>query len=276
VKFVSFIVEDMTDDKTPIKFDRCSICRSEYIRIRPSLLSLDYIRGMNIEDFKELVVHVLKEHGYNVFESDRENGEEDNGFILESHKAEKRRWHVESWNLFKCINSEKSLDLEGVERFYRLLISDNAEHGYVITTGGFAEDALKFAKDKPIELINGMEFLNLMRKASTSQAHCTECLKIPKRIRTSLKKLRMGIESLNRIEKEASGKWTAPLHLDLMFGDTARKIQSLFSTVSEQEKKRLEMKLHTNIKNLASSIAKIERGIKSFERMVREFSKGEK
>ncbi|MGE5443770.1 MAG: restriction endonuclease [Ignavibacteriales bacterium] len=262
----------MADIETPIKFDRCSLCRSEYIRIRPSLLSLDHIRNMNIEDFKELVVHVLKEHGYNVFESDKENAEEDDSFILESHKAEKRRWHVESWNLFKCVNSEKSLDLEGVKRFYQLLISDNAEHGYVITTGDFAEDALKFAKDKPIELINGKQFLNLVRKASTPQAYCTECLKIPAGVRASLKKLRARIEALNRIEKEVSGKWTAPLHLDLMFGDTARKIQSLFNTVSERGKKRLETKLHTNIQNLASSIAKVERGFKSFEKTVQEFS----
>lgn len=230
---------------------------------------------MNIEDFKELVVHVLKEHGYDVFESDRKN-EGDEGFILESHKSEKHRWHVESWILFKCINSEKSLDLQYVKRFYELLLSDDAERGYIITTGGFIEEAIEFVKDKPIEIIDGSEFLSLVRKASTSQAYCTQCLKISSGVRASLKKLRARIESLNRIEKESSGKWTAPLHLDLMLGDTARKIQSLFNTVLERDKKRLEMKLHTNIKNLASGIAKVERGIKSFEEIVQEFSKGEK
>ena len=86
----------------------------------------------------------------------------------------------------------------------------------------------------------------------------------------------MGIESLNRIEKESSGKWTAPLHLDLMFGDMARKIQPLFKTVSKLEKKRLETELHTHIRNLASSISKIERDFKSFEKIIWEFSKGKK
>ena len=265
----------MADIETPIKLDRCSLCRSEYIRIRSPLLSLDYIRYMNIEDFRELVMHVLKENGYDVFESDKENMEDD-CFILESHKAEKRRWHVESWSLFKCINSEKSLNLEDVKRFYKLILSDNAERGYVITTSGFAEDAQKFVKGKPIELINGKEFLNLVIKGSTSRAYCTECLKIPTNIKTSLKKLRTCIESLNRLEKESSGKWTAPLHLDLMFGDMARKIHSLFKTISKIEKKRLEVKLRTSTKNLASSIAKIEGDFKSFEKIIQEFSKREK
>jgi restriction endonuclease len=266
----------MTDNKTPIKFDRCSLCRSEYIRIIPSLLSLDYIRSMNTEGFKDLVVQILKEHGYDVFESDKEDAEEDNSFILESHKAEKRRWHVESWSLFKCINSEKPVDLEDVERFYELVLSDHAERGYVITTGSFTEDAVRFLKDKPIEIIDGKEFLKLIRKASTPQAYCTECLKIPPSIRASLKKLRARVKVLNRLEKESSGKWTAPLHLDLMFGEMVRKIQSLFKTISRLEKKRLETKLHAHIKNLTFSIAKIERDFKSFEKIVREFSKGEK
>ncbi len=265
----------MANIETPIKFDRCSLCRSVYIRIKPSHLSLDYIRDMNAEDFKDLVVHVLKEHGYDVFESDKENVKEDDSSILESHKAEKHSWHVESWSLFKCINSEKSLNLEDVKRFYKLILSDNAERGYIITTSDFGEEALKFVKGKPIELIDGKELLKLIRKASTSQAYCTECLKIPTNIRTSLKKLRTGIESLNRLEKESSGKWTAPLHLDLMFGEMARKIQSLFKTVSKIEKKRLEAKLLANIKNVDSGIAKIERGFKSFEKMVGEFSKKE-
>ncbi len=265
----------MTDDKIPIKFDRCSLCRGEYIKIRPSLLSLNYIRDMSIEDFKELVVHVLKENGYDVFESDRKNGE-DEDFILESHKAEKHRWHVESWNLFKCINSEEFLDLEDVKRFYELLISDNAERGYVVTTSGFTEEAIKFVKDKPIEIIDGRGFLNLVRKASTSQAYCTQCLRIPAGVRTSLKKLRARIEALNRIEKESSGKWTAPLHLDLMFGDMVRKIKVTFRNVSRLRGGHLEAKLHENIKNLTSTVSKIERDFKSFEKIIREFSKGEK
>jgi Restriction endonuclease len=262
----------MTDNKIPIKFDRCSLCRSEYIRIRPSLLSLDYIRDMNIEDFKELVVQVLKEHGHDVFESDKMNMEND-CFMLESHKSEKRRWHVESWSLFNCINSEESLGLEDVDRFYQLLISDNAEHGYIVTTSGFTEDAVKFVRDKPIEIIDGKEFLNLVRKASTSQAYCTECLRIPMNIRTSLKKLRTSIESLNRLEKESSGKWTAPLHLDLMFGEMVRRIKSVFKTASKLERKHLETKLRTNIKNVDSSVSRIERDFRSFDKIVREFSK---
>jgi restriction endonuclease len=266
----------MIDNRTPITFDRCSLCRTEYIRLKSPSLSLDYIRSMSVDGFRDLVIRVLKENGYDVFESDKENPEKNDSFILESHKAETRRWHVESWSLFKCVNRKKPLDLEDVERFSELVLSDNAERGYVIATGGFTEDAIELAKSKLVELIDGKEFLNLVRKMSTSRPYCTECLKISASIRTSLKKLRMTIESLNRLEKESSGKWTAPLHLDLMFGEMARKIQSLFKTISKIEKKRLEAKLLANIKNVGSGIAKIEGDFKSFEKIIREFSKREK
>jgi hypothetical protein len=264
----------MADIETPIKLDRCSLCRSEYIRIRSPLLSLDYIRYMNIEDFRELVMHVLKENGYDVFESDKENMEDD-CFILESHKAEKRRWHVESWSLFMCINREQSVYLEDVKGFSELLISDNAERGCVIATSRFTEDAVEFTKDKPIELIDGKGFLNLLRKASNSQAYCMECLKIPAGIRASLKKLRTRMEGLNRVEKEISGKWSAPFHLDLMLGEMTRKIKSIFKIASKSEGKRLETRLSAKIKNINLDVDRMTRDFRSFETAVREFSKNE-
>jgi hypothetical protein len=61
-----------------------------------------------------------------------------------------------------------------------------------------------------------------------------------------------------------------------MFGEMARKIQSLFKTISKIEKKRLEAKLLANIKNVGSGIAKIEGDFKSLEKIIREFSKREK
>jgi hypothetical protein len=229
---------------------------------------------MNTEDFKDLVIRVLKEHGYDVFESDKENLEKDR-FILEFHNAEKRRWHVKSWNLFECINREKSIELKDVNGFFELLISDNAKRGYIIATSRFTEDAEKFVKDKPIELIDGKGFLNLIRKASNSQAYCMECGRIPANMRTSLKNLRMSIESLNRLEKESSGRWTAPFHLDLVLGEMVRKIKSIFKITSKSERKRLETKLYAKIKNINSDVDKMTRDFRSFENLVRKFSKNE-
>ena len=263
-------------DKSAIKFARCSLCRSEYIRIEPYLLSLDYIRSMNKEDFKDLVIQVLEEHGYDVFESDKVSPEKSNSFLLESHKAEKHRWHVKSWSLFECRKENKPVDLEEVKKFYDLVLSDNAESGYVITTSNFTEDSVKFVIGKPLELIDGKAFLSLLIKASSSGEHCTECMGISPSIRASLKNLRARIEALNRVEYEISGKWIAPLNLDLMLGDIVRKIKASFKTPSKLEKKRLETKLPIKINNIISSIARMTRGIKSFEKMVQEFTKEEK
>src|SRR5574341_2293315 len=196
----------MPDNKRAISFDRCSLCRSEYIRIKPYLLSLDYIRSMNKEDFKDLVIQVLEEQGYYVFESDKVNPEESNSFLLESHKAEKHRWRVKSWSLFECRKENKPVDLEEVKKFYTLVLSDNAESGYVITTSNFTEDSVKFVIGKPLELIDGKAFLSLLIKASSSGEHCTECMGISPGIRASLKNLRARIETFNRLEQEISGK----------------------------------------------------------------------
>jgi len=91
-----------------------------------------------------------------------------------------------------------------------------------------------------------------------------------------LKNLRARIEAFNRLEHEISGKWIAPLNLDLMLGDIVRKIKTSFKTASKLEKKRLETKLPIKINNIISSIARMTRGIKSFEKMVQEFTKEEK
>src|SRR3989304_1307410 len=197
----------MSDNKNAVRFDRCSLCRSEYIRIEPYLLSLDYIRSMNQEDFKDLVIQVLKEHGYDVFESDKVSPEKSNIFLLESHKAEKHRWHVKSWSLFECRKENKPVDLEEVKKFYDIVLSDNAESGYVITTSNFTEDSVKFVIGKPLELIDGKAFLSLLIKASSSGEHCAECMGISPSIRASLKNLRARIEAFNRLEHEISGKW---------------------------------------------------------------------
>lgn len=266
----------MSGNKSAIRFDRCSLCRSEYIRIEPYLLSLDYIRSMNKEDFKDLVIQVLEEHGYDVFESDKVSPEKSNSFLLESHKAEKHRWHVKSWSLFECRKENKPVDLEEVKKFYDLVLSDNAESGYVITTSNFTEDSVKFVIGKPLELIDGKAFLSLLIKASSSGEHCTECMGISPSIRASLKNLRARIEAFNRLEHEISGKWIAPLNLDLMLGDIVRKIKISFKTASKLGKKRLETKLPIKINNIISSIARMTRGIKSFEKMVQEFTKEEK
>ncbi len=264
----------MTDYKAPINFNRCTLCRTEYIRLKSSSLSLDYVRSMSVEGFRDLVIRVLKENGYFVFESDKGNLEDD-CFMLESHNAEKRRWHVESWSLFMCINREQSVYLEDVKGFSELLISDNAERGCVIATSRFTEDVVEFTKDKPIELIDGKGFLNLLRKASSSQAYCMECLKIPAGIRASLKKLRTRMEGLNRVEKEISGKWSASFHLDLMLGEMTRKIKSIFKIASKSERKRLETRLSAKIKNINSDVDRMIRDFRSFETAVREFSKNE-
>ncbi len=263
----------MPDNKTAIKFDRCSLCRGEFIKIQPHLLSLDSIVAMNNEDFKDLLIQMLKEHGCDVFESDKVNPNKVDIFILESHKAEKHRWHVKSWSLFQCNKQTKPVDLEDIKNFYDLILSDNAERGHFITTSSFTEGAVKFVKDKQVELIDGKAFIRLMLEASSSSEYCAECLRIPTIIKGSLKKLRARIEAVNRLENKISGKWIAPLNLDLMLREIVRKIKASFKKTSKLEKKRLEITLTTKINNIISSIARMTREIKSFEKIVEEFSK---
>ncbi|MCI0453530.1 MAG: restriction endonuclease [Candidatus Dadabacteria bacterium] len=265
----------MPENQTVIKFDRCSLCRSEYIRVSGSSLSLDHVRSMNIGDYKELVIHVLKEHDYEVFESDKSDPNKVDSFMLESHSAEKHRWHVKSWSLFECRKQDSPVNSGDMKKFHELVISDDAERGYVITTSSFTEDSKKFIKDKPIELIDGKAFLNLLLKASSSGEYCRECRRIPTSIRALLKKLRAKIEALNRLEHEVSGKWTAPLNLDLMFREIVRKTKAVFKAVSKLEKKRLETKLAIKINNIISSVVRMTNEIYSFEKMVKEFT-GEK
>jgi hypothetical protein len=227
---------------------------------------------MNIEDYKNLIINVLKEHGQDVFESDKNVPNKIDSFMLESHRVEKHRWHVKSWSLFECRKQDYPVNLGDMKNFHELVISDNAERGYVITTSSFTGDAKGFVKDKPIELIDGKAFLNLLSKASSSGEHCRECLSMPANIRSLLKNLRERIQALNRLEHEVSGKWTSPLNLDLMLREILRKIKAGFKTASKSEKKRLETKLTLRINSIISSIARMTKEIKSFEKIVQEFT----
>jgi hypothetical protein len=231
---------------------------------------------LNNGDFKDLVIRVLIELGYDVFESDKCDPGKGDRFILESHKAEKHRWHVKSWSLFQCSNQAKLLNSEDIKNFYNLVLSDSAEYGYVITTSSFTVDAKAFVKDKPIELIDGKEFLSLTLKASSSGNYCNQCLEIPTSVRASLKNLRARIGALNRVEHQASGKWTAPFNLDLILGDIIRKIKTCFKNASKLEKKHLETKLVIGINSIISSVARMTREIESFEKLIQEFSKKKK
>jgi len=52
----------------------------------------------------------------------------------------------------------KKVSVNIVRELYGVMKAKNADRGIVVTYGSFTQDASDFAKEKPIELVNGRRF----------------------------------------------------------------------------------------------------------------------
>ncbi|MBT7318510.1 MAG: restriction endonuclease, partial [Planctomycetes bacterium] len=55
-----------------------------------------------------------------------------------------------------------------VRDLYGTLLNEGATKGILVTTSHYGSDAYKFAKGKPISLLNGSNLLSLLEKHGTS------------------------------------------------------------------------------------------------------------
>ncbi len=118
--------------------------------------SLDDLLGLTSEQFIQLAGEVYRVFGYGV---QRAIFEEENGvdLILQSARGGQR--------VVLCKQQQGNLGEKVVRDFYYAMQRQGAGEGAVITTGSFTVQAREWAKDKPIRLYNGREFLKVWRRA---------------------------------------------------------------------------------------------------------------
>ncbi|WP_158969853.1 restriction endonuclease [Paraglaciecola sp. L3A3] len=123
--------------------------------------SIETLRETSWSDFEVLVGEAFRRKGFAV----QENmvGGADGGIDLTLRKD--GRLHI-----VQCKQWRRSkVGVSIVREMFGVLTASNAVSVYVVSSGHFTKDAIKFAQDLPIELINGDQLLELIADVQTTK-----------------------------------------------------------------------------------------------------------
>ena len=115
---------------------------------------INTIRDLSWQRFEELVGEAYRRQGYRVIEND--GAGPDGGVDLVIGKDSKRY-------LVQCKQwRSQKVGVKVVREMFGLVTAEQAAGGIVITSGQFTRDAAGFAKNKPLELVDGEQLAALI------------------------------------------------------------------------------------------------------------------
>ncbi len=115
---------------------------------------IDSIRDLSWQQFEELVGEAYRRQGYRVVEND--SAGPDGGVDLVLYQDGSRL-------LVQCKQWRKrKIGVKIIREMFGLVSAENSSGGIVITSGDFTRDALEFAREKALELVNGRELAELV------------------------------------------------------------------------------------------------------------------
>jgi restriction system protein len=120
----------------------------------------DVLDGMTWQQFERLVGEAFRLQGYRVMETG--GGGADGGVDLMLHKdSEKFLVQCKQWRAFK-------VGVEVVRELYGLMAANGAAGGFVVTSGRFTEEAMRFAEGRNLRLVDGSKLHGMIRQAQDS------------------------------------------------------------------------------------------------------------
>ena len=123
-------------------------------RLLDSQRNLETLRKMNWREFEELVGEAYRRQGYAVEENQGAGPDEGIDLVLRK-AADLVLVQCKHWRVVK-------VDVKIVRELYGVMAAKQAPHGVVITSGMFTQDAKNFGADKPIDLVDGHQLLELI------------------------------------------------------------------------------------------------------------------
>jgi restriction system protein len=123
-------------------------------RLLDSQRSLETLRKMNWREFEELVGEAYRRQGFAVEENPGTGPDEGIDLVLRKG-GDLVLVQCKHWKAVK-------VDVKIVRELYGVMAGKKAPHGVVITSGMFTQDAKTFAADKPIDLVDGRQLLELI------------------------------------------------------------------------------------------------------------------
>jgi len=123
------------------------------------LVLFDSLQAMSGTEFEEHVAHIFRGDGYEVTFTEV-TGDHGIDLLL---RRDGRMFAVQ------CKRWKGSVGEPEIRDFYGSLIAIGAEHGYFVTTGNFTAQAVSFAANKPIRLIDTDALMQMSRRIDKSQ-----------------------------------------------------------------------------------------------------------
>lgn len=123
------------------------------------------IRSLSWREFEELLAEAYRRKGFSVTENSRLGP--DGGIDVRLYKD--GRTHLVQCKHWKS----QKVGISVVREMLGLITAENAHRGLVVTSGGFTEEALRFAQSQPIDLIGGRALYELISSVQTSQRGST-------------------------------------------------------------------------------------------------------
>ncbi len=124
--------------------------------------STDALDGMSWREFEMLVGEAFRLQGYKVIETG--GGGADGGIDLILVKGtEKFLVQCKQWKAYK-------VGVDVVRELYGVMAAKGATGGFVVTSGRFTDDAIKFAAGRNVRLIDGPKLFALIKQARQSTA----------------------------------------------------------------------------------------------------------
>ena len=123
--------------------------------------ALQAVERLTWQEFEMLVGESFRRKGYTVKETG--GGGADGGIDLEmSLHGQKYLVQCKQWKAFK-------VGVKVVREFFGVMVANGAKGGFVVTSGVFTEDAVNFAEDKNIALIDGGKLMKIINGAQAAQ-----------------------------------------------------------------------------------------------------------
>ena len=116
---------------------------------------LEALRALSPADFEQFCRALLLAMGYQ--DVHVQGGPGDNGVDLVMR-------HHDARVIAQCKRYQGNVGAAAVREFYGSLIHAAAQHGYLLTTGGFTAAAQEWTRGKPIDLVDGPQLVAAVRQ----------------------------------------------------------------------------------------------------------------
>jgi restriction system protein len=145
-------------------------------RLLDSQKGIDSIRALGWKEFEELVGEAYRRQGYSVVENAGAGPDEGIDLVLKKNGT---------MVLVQCKQWRSTkVGVNIVREVYGVMTAKKANSAIVITSGFFTQEAKNFAADKPIDLVDGTQLLQLIGnvqkgraipRTTTSSSLCPKC-----------------------------------------------------------------------------------------------------